>query len=150
MRQPGLRTSTKWACTALSVLFAAECVLSFFYNITYRRMSPTRSVLAWIMHGTLFVDLLSPDPGKPSSRLMIQPALSLTGQRIEWLPRRDADGTGYILPLWVPFLLTAAPAALFWRLDRRLVRGACEHCGYDRRGLATDTVCPECGKGPKT
>jgi rubrerythrin len=26
--------------------------------------------------------------------------------------------------------------------------GACQACGYDRRGLATDAACPECGTVP--
>lgn len=29
---------------------------------------------------------------------------------------------------------------------RRLKRGACPTCGYDLKGLATGTLCPECGE----
>jgi len=42
---------------------------------------------------------------------------------------------------WPP--LVALPAAL--RRWRRRQRGACTACGYDRRGIGADAVCPECG-----
>ncbi len=32
------------------------------------------------------------------------------------------------------------------RRGRRRRRGRCEQCGYDLRGLAPDSTCPECGK----
>jgi hypothetical protein len=53
-----------------------------------------------------------------------------------------------------PWLLivTALPAALLWlqeipaaRRRARLRAGQCATCGYDRRGLAADAKCPECG-----
>lgn len=31
------------------------------------------------------------------------------------------------------------------RRARRRRRGLCPHCGYDRRGLGADSLCPECG-----
>ena len=58
----------------------------------------------------------------------------------------------YAIPLWVPLLPCAVVTAVAWRLDTRARRrarvGLCPHCGYDRAGLTTDAVCPECGKGP--
>ena len=36
-------------------------------------------------------------------------------------------------------------AVIRWRRTRR---GLCLSCGYDRRGIATDAACPECGTVP--
>jgi len=51
------------------------------------------------------------------------------------------------VPLWLPlFLLAVLPATRFtawWKLRRRVARGACRNCGYDLR--ATPERCPECG-----
>jgi rubrerythrin len=39
-----------------------------------------------------------------------------------------------------------------WRIEnivrRRMRRDLCPRCGYDRRGLAADAKCPECGSVP--
>ena len=49
------------------------------------------------------------------------------------------------VPLWIPFLLIAAPTAwLFHRDRRRIPPGHCLRCGYDLTGN-TSGVCSECG-----
>jgi hypothetical protein len=68
-----------------------------------------------------------------------------------WRPSWDyfSGYWGLSLPLWIPFLLFAVPTALLWRRDhiatKRARIGRCPLCGYDRRGLAADAKCPECG-----
>lgn len=53
------------------------------------------------------------------------------------------------IPLWMPLVVTALPAAFALRSEvrrRRAIRhGACPTCGYSRIGLEPDTACPECG-----
>jgi hypothetical protein len=53
------------------------------------------------------------------------------------------------LPLWIPFVFVAFPSGLLWLLHRIVMKrpgaGQCPKCGYDRRGLAVDAGCPECG-----
>jgi hypothetical protein len=50
------------------------------------------------------------------------------------------------LPLWMPFLLIATPAAFLWWTDRRRIPpGHCQNCGYNLTGNVSG-ICPECGK----
>jgi hypothetical protein len=55
--------------------------------------------------------------------------------------------------LFYPFLIGAVPAAFLWsaffRRRRRERVGLCDDCGYDRRGIAPDAPCPECGPHSK-
>ncbi len=57
-------------------------------------------------------------------------------------------GNSLALPLW-PFPIVAiAPTVIAWRRDRvanRVLRGLCPKCSYDRAGLVSGAVCPECG-----
>jgi hypothetical protein len=56
------------------------------------------------------------------------------------------------MTLVYPVLAAGAAAAILWNADMRARRRArlrlCPACGYDRRGLATDAACPECGSKP--
>ncbi len=49
------------------------------------------------------------------------------------------------IPLWIPFVLLAVPAALLWWRDRKPPRGHCQRCGYNLTGNTSGT-CPECGQ----
>ncbi len=53
------------------------------------------------------------------------------------------------VPLWIPFIATAMCCGVAWRLDtlarRRARLNLCPKCNYDRTGLASGAVCPECG-----
>ena len=49
-----------------------------------------------------------------------------------------------IVPLWIPFLLTAIATIMLWRRDRRRLVGHCRKCEYDLTGNVTG-VCSECG-----
>jgi hypothetical protein len=53
--------------------------------------------------------------------------------------------------LWDTLVYACAIAAVAWgpRIVRRATRGwrgCCVACGYDRRGLPAEAVCPECGR----
>jgi hypothetical protein len=68
-----------------------------------------------------------------------------------WTPRFQHDALGIMcaVPLWLPTLLFAVPAAWMWRVDvkrRRAAReGCCAKCGYSLVGTPVDKPCPECG-----
>jgi hypothetical protein len=74
-----------------------------------------------------------------------------------WLPRT----TGPLLEFRILWMGAAADVLVFgtalwgigagcsWaRRSRRIRRGLCAACGYDRRGLAGPMACPECGTVP--
>jgi hypothetical protein len=66
----------------------------------------------------------------------------------QWRPRFGHSRAGwyFILPLWIPLaasgLLTGAS---WWRWWTAVAPGGCIACGYDLKGLAPNTPCPECG-----
>jgi hypothetical protein len=75
---------------------------------------------------------------------------------------RDAEFNPRALPLrplWPGFVVnTLLAAAAGWlvltalgsaRWHWRRRRGHCAYCGYSRRGLAPNAVCPECGTNPR-
>lgn len=73
---------------------------------------------------------------------------------VRWLPASlpavyPLASFGFLLPLWIPIVLTAIPTGLLVRAERRERRRMrahlCAKCGYDRRGLVDGAVCPECG-----
>ncbi len=66
------------------------------------------------------------------------------------LPSWKDNGTEYALelPLWVPVIMLFAFAWGLRRLGRydpRGLAGHCPSCGYDRKSLAQEATCPECG-----
>ncbi len=56
------------------------------------------------------------------------------------LPGLVLNSAVYGAAWWVLLLI---PGAV--RRQRRRRRGACVECGYDRRGIGADVMCPECG-----
>jgi hypothetical protein len=63
-----------------------------------------------------------------------------------WEPAHAVDfWIPYFLILPIPFVI---PALCALRDERRMLSGLCASCYYDRRGLAPDANCPECGTVP--
>jgi hypothetical protein len=49
------------------------------------------------------------------------------------------------MPLWLPFIVFAAPTTYLWHRDRRRIPpGHCHSCNYNLTGN-TSGICPECG-----
>ena len=71
--------------------------------------------------------------------------------------RGQFGGTSYryfALVLW-PLPVALGPAGFFlfrsgYVAAVRAERGQCSSCGYDRAGLATEALCPECGCRSRT
>jgi hypothetical protein len=67
---------------------------------------------------------------------------------VRWMPDYEwsTNLKTLAIPIWIPFLVAAAPTAYLWWHDRRGGgAGLCPKCRYDLTGLAPDAPCPECG-----
>jgi len=73
-------------------------------------------------------------------------SMTLPADLIHWSWLKvDADGVGFLLPLWIPFVIFAIPTASLWWIDRRRIPpGHCQRCGYNLTGNVSG-LCPECG-----
>jgi hypothetical protein len=77
-----------------------------------------------------------PSSSGPRWSVLCEPGLPL---RPAWA-RFVVDSLFYAAVLATLFV---GPGLVRWRWRHRI--GRCTRCGYDRRGLATDGKCPECG-----
>lgn len=68
--------------------------------------------------------------------------IGFVGIETRTLPGRP---TVLVIPLWLPFALTALPTTLLWWAGRRMQRsGGCPHCGQALSGVVHGE-CPRCG-----
>jgi hypothetical protein len=142
----------KWTGLIASVLIVAAVPFSFEWEISRRNNRPGPRII-WIMmnYGGVYVSLTT-DPNARGSR---SPANGWKLDRLVGSPRPKrwpyyfrGPRPGYqefVIPLWMPFAILAAPTAWLWWRDRRARPGYCR-CGYDLVGLADGAACPECGE----
>jgi len=142
------RRVLKWVGLVGSVLLGVVWVLTLFGGGAYIGFTKTIAVssgrvgfliytndpgdyVGWSWYGNPDVDL----GWWPSYDDSTSPA---AGPHLRQRTRR------LIVPLWIPFLLTAIPTIMLWRRDRRRLVGHCRKCEYDLTGNVTG-VCSECG-----
>ena len=141
-----------WGCTGTCSLTVIAWAVSTLCTPVYQhRMGAT--ACSWTLaRGTLFLDCLYWPPGTRSTDFEHQFAGRhfLPGyQRVEptsCFPNvsNPIIFTNAWLPLWIPFVLTAIPAALLWWRDRLPPHGNCQNCGYNLTGNISG-ICSECG-----
>jgi hypothetical protein len=144
------RRIAAWALVGLSVLLIGAAVASVWLKavITQDKASLTlarTSMSLKLDHSQGYV-IIGGSPRAAWSNA--RPAVPIA------LPSWKDDGTDYTLelPLWIPSSLLFAFAWGLHRLghfDPRRLPGHCTGCGYDRKGLAQDANCPECGLAPE-
>lgn len=142
-----LRTSLKWACTLLFLLFLITLIASNWLEI----IIPTANTCSLrILSGTIGHTHAFPDSGPVLfSCTTVDPSGSIfsdgTWRRIEF---NIADHIVFQFPLWIFVAIFGIPAAWFWYHDIRTAKarqaGHCLNCNYDRRGIPASAPCPEC------
>jgi hypothetical protein len=112
-------------------------------------------VLAWILH-VLLCDWVIKEPCKAESRIIAYnhgrvPILGGMANPYHYtgLFAFSDDGRGFavVFGIVLPLALIGTDVYLLlgWRHDARIERGLCPQCGYDLRGAAPGSGCPECG-----
>ncbi len=86
--------------------------------------------------------------GKPDAGLHWWPQfIERTGRPAMLPPFLPSSKWQLYIPLWMPFLLLAAPSVIAWRSHIQRQRlGGCSTCGYSLAGLPSGAKCPECGR----
>jgi hypothetical protein len=140
---PRIRKTIKWGGLALGLLLAGVWVRSEWVG-GYWEMS------GWQLNSQLGRVAVSHDrdPNRDRARLFFALRLEADGRWWwQWIP--GPPGGILLIPLWIPLTGALFATAAAWRLDalarRRARAGLCSKCHYDRAGLASSAVCPECG-----
>jgi hypothetical protein len=166
MKRARLRRWSKWACTLAAGVAAGLAVFSAFWGIGYVSVSGDGDVywctsveagLITCYRQSDFAELGYPGGSRFwFSRTgawhwrayygmfgVYNPDTWHAGVSFVWNSEQRFLGSS----LAYPVVLFTIPAALLWYVDRRRFGpGQCKKCGYDRRGLAEGSKCPECGK----
>lgn len=146
------RRVVKWACTVLACAMVVVWVFSGWKSIYWDRIDTFTQAYITCEHGAIHAALFFDSEIDPTGKPYSDYGVFITSLEWVWLPRIDNFGTNspnVILPLWLPTLLVAVPAAWMWRTDlkrRKAARvGCCATCGYSHAGLGEGKTCPECG-----
>jgi hypothetical protein len=155
MRRPTIRGTAKWGLTGAAVVVAALWPASYLRYGEW--LSTGMRTCTFVVGGTVaithvrsvedFTDRYWHTGIEVGDAEMVQllPALH------RLVPHYGANQklVFVLIPVWIPLALTALPAGLLWRADRRQRARAkfrgCPNCNYDRTGLAAHAPCPECG-----
>ena len=156
-RFPRIRKVVMWGGAAVTVLLVATSVGSRWWTFEAWTGTPGGTII-----NSLGIDRIGLWIGEHDIRVgwvyVPDPEYSLDwGCRVRRLepPRLDSPAMYHViggwterLPLWVPISIIAAITAGAWigsLVRRRDQPGHCVKCGYDRAGIASSSVCPECG-----
>lgn len=157
---PRIRKTVKWGSAAATVLlltaWIGSCVWWFVWisagagslHLGQGRLN------VWYFEniiGDFFPYESRPDlpPPRDSEYYFARAERVQMNLRFEWSEDVMFGQDRLNIPLWAPAMVGLCMFALAWRIDARASRrermGKCQGCGYDRVGLASGVVCPECG-----
>jgi hypothetical protein len=148
-RPPIIRKTIKWGGPLAMALLAVVWAASGWWHLSW---TGTRASCG-IGQGCVYVGEHRVYPedwrGVSMSKLrrppswMLLPSSNLVSDNVDPKPFRN-----YIVPIWIFEILILAATWRAWHLDmlaRRARLNLCVACGYDRKGIAADAKCPECG-----
>jgi hypothetical protein len=151
---------TKWTCTILAGLMVVAWVGSRWQGVRLDLNDGSRALMVRSDWGAIWGYVIQHkgvvDKYFRRNRLSWEGPYSdivaVPDRAWRWKPKldtRDPRLIEFLLPLWLPTLVFAVPAAWMWRVDvkrRRAAReGCCATCGYSLVGTPADKPCPECG-----
>ncbi len=153
VRFPKLRRSAKWGLTTIALCIAIAWIVSYQWLIG---LADSRASGVFIWRGTITAgeiwtskwDLAGWTVARnPDDRWTF---LTNPARLSAWKPLQIGKGLSCAsTPMWVPLLLVVGGASALWLRDvsfsRRKRLGHCTTCSYDRKGLETAALCPECG-----
>jgi hypothetical protein len=161
MRRRRFRKWAKWACTAVAMMVLALTVASRWWMVSYGwRGSGGAPYHVGIGTGVVTYERNIAFEKRPTGWDLRASAGWQWGFVSAEIPGNQwrlgvyyysSPGFGWALGVTLVYVaaLASLPAALLWYADRRRFGPhACSECGYDRRGLAADAKCPECGTVP--
>ncbi len=145
-QHPRIRKTVKWGGVVVSVLLVVVWAGSIWFEATW---SPDGKQWVMAKEGRLVISKRGLGiPGYPHAacwRHVTPPHLVW-----DWVWRGNRFDWYLAVPLWAPARLCTLISMNPWGLDiharRRAHVGLCPNCNYDRAGLASGAVCPECGK----
>lgn len=146
---PRIRKTIKWSGAAASLLLLVAWIGSGFRYLGY---VTSNGYGVEVSAGWMWLSRDKALPPKRVGPLSVHPArFHLFGW---WFERYDTSAEcGVAVPVWLMGACALVPTIVAWRSDARANRreraGKCPKCRYDRAGLATHAVCPECGTPPK-
>jgi hypothetical protein len=149
VKSPRIRTAARWAlvfgCAALIVLWLWSARHFAYWTYPRGLIFITRGQLElWYYPASDF-------GGSASIWAHTGPHPSFSWS---WWFHGTQTKTGNVIlavPLWLFELILLVPLIRPWRFTRarrRIRRGLCTGCGYDRRGISEQRECPECGALP--
>lgn len=144
--------------TTLCLILCVVWAFSGDYSFCWDSARPARFDGAVVRKGSIAFwfgpSTSGPDPSVPHG-FRILPVQDLRRDRgWQWIPRIfDLYGsTEVVIPIWIPVVICAIPCGMLWKRERRrriaASIGLCPSCRYDRSGLTSSTLCPECGCAP--
>ena len=158
MKRPRGRTWAKWGrvgCTLASLVVFGAWIGSWWVAVYWVNGRPSHLMNVELGRGVLAVEWYVPDPARlhyksTPNRFEAEWLPPEYRYQAHWLPFRSHNTRAVRteVPLWMPLVALLVPTAWLWRgeIRRRVPPLTCGGCGYDRRGLPADAVCPECGK----
>lgn len=141
----------RWVVTAIAVVAVLLWIASFWYHVAW--MNPNGTLIG-VARGELY------EASFPASSMVR--AVAPSGEAVVGRNGTPLWWSGYVagppltvtvasvsLQWWAAGIAAGWWGLVWWRLRHLREPHECWQCAYDRRGLAAEMACPECGAAGK-